>query len=148
MSQAAARARRFAHAVWGAHRRLVTRVGSDLEADAGLDLDDFVLLEHVAHTDLTPGQLATTLRLSADGVSRQLGRLERRGLLRRALDPDDARRRRVRPTAAGGAALQRAYALLERRLSPTLGALGEDRLRDLLATLTALAAAEDDADTG
>lgn len=137
-------ARRFVHGVWGAQRRLEARLEATLVSDAGLDLDDFVVLEHVAHTDLSPGELATALRLPPHTVSRRLGRLERRGLLRRTLDPDDARRRSLRATAAGSAALQRAHAHLDDRLGPALEGLGEQRLEALLAHLTALAAADDE----
>jgi len=136
-------ARRFVHGIWGAQQRLVQRLATSLQADAGLDLDDFVLLEHVAHTDLAPGELATTLRLPPHTISRRLGRLETRGLLRRVLDPDDARRRVLRPTAAGSAALQRAYVLLDERLSGALRGLGAERLDALLSDLTTLAASDD-----
>ncbi|MDF1522541.1 MAG: MarR family winged helix-turn-helix transcriptional regulator [Trueperaceae bacterium] len=140
--------RRLVHGVWGMHRRMATLLGTGLPEACGLDLDDFVLLETIALTDLAPGEVAQALRLPAHAVSRGLGRLEGAGLVARRIDPEDARRRVVALTDAGRAALARAHAHLERALGPWLTELPPDRTLLALDALTRLATGRDAAPDG
>jgi DNA-binding MarR family transcriptional regulator len=50
---------------------------------------------------LSPGQLLAQTLVTSGTMTNRIDRLEERGLVRRRADPDDARSRRVRLTAAG-----------------------------------------------
>lgn len=131
------------HGVWGMHRRLQVHLEPGLVDACGLHLDDFVLLETVALTDLAPGEVALALRLPPHAVSRGLGRLEGAGLVQRRIDPGDARRRSVALTDAGRAALARAHAHLETALAGWLAELPPDRTLLALEAVTRLATGRD-----
>jgi DNA-binding MarR family transcriptional regulator len=146
-SAAAGLARRLVHGLAGARRRLETHAAPAMQRAAALDLDDFVFLETIAMTDLSPGEIAAALRIPAHGVSRRLAALEGAGLVRRALDPDDARRRVLTVTPHGRSSLAAAHATLEERVAPMLRELGTERSHALLDALTRLAAGFD-ADEG
>lgn len=137
--------RRLVHGVWGMHRRLTVRLEPGLPEACGLDLDDFVLLETLALSDLAPGEVAMALRLPPHAVSRGLGRLEGAGLVVRKIAPGDARRRMVVLTDAGRAALARAHAHLEGALGGWLTELPPDRALLALDAITRLATGRDDA---
>jgi len=142
-SATAGQARRLVHGLAGAWRRLEARATPALLASTGLDLDDFVFLETIAMTDLSPGEIAAALRIPAHGVSRRLAALEGAGLVRRTLDPDDARRRVLTVTPHGSSTLAAAHIALDARLGPMLQALGAERNHALLDALTRLAAGVD-----
>jgi DNA-binding MarR family transcriptional regulator len=142
----AGHARRMIHGLAGAWRRLEARAAPAMLASAGLDLDDFVFLETVAMTDLAPGEIAAALRIPPHGVSRRLAALEGAGLVRRALDPDDHRRRVLSVTPHGRTVLAAAHAALEARVAPMLRELGPERGPALLDGLTRLAAGLDPED--
>jgi DNA-binding MarR family transcriptional regulator len=144
----AGHARRLVHGLAGAWRRLEARAAPAMRASAGLDLDDFVFLETVAMTDLAPGEIAAALRIPPHGVSRRLAALEGAGLVRRALDPEDHRRRVLSVTPHGHAVLAAAHAALEARVAPMLGEIGPERSAALLDALTRLAAGLDPEDEG
>jgi DNA-binding MarR family transcriptional regulator len=138
-SAAAGLARRLVHGLAGARRRLETHAAPALERAVALDLDDFVFLETIAMTDLSPGEISAALRIPPHGVSRRLAALERAGLVRRALDPEDARRRVLTVTPHGRTTLTAAHATLEARVAPMLRELGAERSHALLDALTRLA---------
>ena len=139
-------ARRLVHGLAGAWRRLEARAAPDMLASADLDLNDFVFLETVAMTDLSPGEIAAALRIPPHGVSRRLAALEGAGLLRRALDPTDQRRRVLTVTPHGRTTLAAAHAALEARVAPMLRELGPERSAALLDALTRLASGLDPED--
>lgn len=147
-SAAAGQARRLVHGLAGALRRLEAQAAPAMLAAAGLDLDDFVFLETIAMTDLSPGEIAAALRIPPHGVSRRLAALERSGLVRRALDPEDARRRVLTVTPHGRTTLTAAHATLEARLGPMLHDLGAERSHALLDALTRLASGFDPDEEG
>ena len=147
-SAAAGIARRLVHGLAGARRRLEAHATPAMQRSAALDLDDFVFLETIAMTDLSPGEIAAALRIPPHGVSRRLAALERAGLVRRALDPDDARRRVLTVTPHGRTTLTAAHATLEARVAPMLRELGAERSHALLDALTRLAAGFDGDDEG
>lgn len=138
-------ARRLVHGLSAVQRRVEARTADPLRSNHGLDLDVFVLLETIANTDLSPGEIAEALRIPAHGISRRLAILERAGLIERHLDASDARRRSLRLTARGHAALTEAQQRLAQVLSPLLRELGsEERATALLDGLTMLAAGSDE----
>ncbi len=123
-------------------RQLETLLGPRVAAAAGIELVELVALDYVAHTALGPGEIASAMRLPDHAVSRLLGRLERAGHLARSVARDDARRRTLRLTATGRAALERAHAAVATSLAPLLQELGPARLRGLTEALTLVATAE------
>lgn len=88
---------------------------------------------------LVPGDLYSAVQCTPGGLTKMVGRLERRGLVRRLADSDDGRRARIRLTPkgaalerkAGAAYLERADELLA-RLSPEQVAQVNDALALLL----------------
>lgn len=135
-------ARRYLHGVWSATRHVETLLEQSGLESAGIGFAEFVLLEHIAHTDLGPSQIAASMRLPDHTVSRLLGRLERAGQLERAVARDDARRRRLRLTPAGHARLAHAQGELTDRLAPLLGDLGPRRVKALTEGLALVVAAQ------
>jgi DNA-binding MarR family transcriptional regulator/GNAT superfamily N-acetyltransferase len=82
--------------------------------------------------------LRQTLGLDAGYLSRVLGRLETRGLLKREQAKTDARRQRVRLTAGG----RRAFRTLDRRsateVAELLDKLTDEEQRDLVSAMAAI----------
>ena len=96
-----------------------------------------VLFELGHREAMEVADLRRTLELDAGYLSRLLGRLEQRELVRRERSPDDARRQRVALTEYG----HRAFATLDERSAAEVGALldglrDEDRARLLEAMRT------------
>lgn len=143
MASASTSPRRLLHGLTGAWRRVEARAAAELRRVSGLELSDVVFLETVAMTDLSPGEIAEALRIPPHGVSRRLAALESAGLLRRAIDPADHRRRVLALTAHGRAQLASVQATLEETLGPLFGELGPERSTALLDALTRLAAGSD-----
>ena len=72
------------------------------QARLGLTGGEYSLLRVVErHPDLTAAEAGQRLRIKRPSVAEVVARLERRGLVRRAPDPTDARRRKLRLTPAG-----------------------------------------------
>lgn len=68
----------------------------------GLTGGEYSLLRVIErHPDLTAAEAGQRLRIKGPSVAEVVARLETRGLLRRTADPSDARRRKLRLTAAG-----------------------------------------------
>lgn len=79
----------------------------------GLDGSEYVLLATVAAADgVRASELSARFGVDKGSISRQIGRLERLGLVRRDADPDDRRARVVVATAQGRA---RVNAAVDRR---------------------------------
>jgi DNA-binding MarR family transcriptional regulator len=98
------------------------------------------LFQHLLAVDPTIGELAERMEVTQQAVSKLVGELVTLGYVERAVDPDDARIRRIRLSARGREAVARARtarAELEARL-----ANGEtERTRTaLIAVLRALGA--------
>jgi DNA-binding MarR family transcriptional regulator len=64
---------------------------------------------------LTPGELATSMRLSSGAMTNRLDRLEDAGLIRRLPDPNDRRGTLIEPTEDGHAAWDRTIGIQARR---------------------------------
>ncbi len=109
----------------------------------GVGLSDLRLLlelQHGSDGQLPLIELAERLGTSASGVARQLGPLERMGLVGRESHPTDARQALVALTPVGvematNAAVT-AQEAAERVLSPVLSPAQREALRKLLLTLS------------
>jgi len=74
-------------------------------AEAGLGDGDFDVLvtlrRHGAPYELTPSELGASTMVTSSAVTKRIDRLERAGLVTRAVSRDDARSRRIRLTESG-----------------------------------------------
>ncbi|MFI7552578.1 MarR family winged helix-turn-helix transcriptional regulator [Micromonospora sediminimaris] len=68
---------------------------------AGLSAAQACLLEHLSGDSRPMGELASELQCDASNVTQLVSRMETRGLVTRAPDPDDRRIKRVSITPAG-----------------------------------------------
>jgi DNA-binding MarR family transcriptional regulator len=90
---------------------------------------------------MSPTQLRATLLLTSGGLSNLLGRLERRGLVRRFADPHDGRGVIVELTEKGRALADEAmpaHAAVERRLLRMFDPAERSTLADLLSRMMVL----------
>jgi DNA-binding MarR family transcriptional regulator len=117
-----------------------TRVDAELGAAHGIGLSDFAALHHLAEA---PGarlrriDLARKLALTPSGVTRLLAPLERRGIVAREADGNDARATFAVLTRAGKTLAKDATASVTVIAEAILGSLG-DRDRAAFAKLSAL----------
>jgi DNA-binding MarR family transcriptional regulator len=96
-----------------AHASAVRRLETRLAAHHGLSFSELRLLRAIAAARdrrARPTDLAAELELTPSGVTRAILPLEKRGIVRRETDPDDARVSRVLLTSAGHALLEHASA--------------------------------------
>jgi DNA-binding MarR family transcriptional regulator len=120
-----------------------------------------LFLEHCAALDLTPMQYAMLKAVEAEPGADQItlaglaaidrsnaarlgAALEARGLLRRALDPNDRRARRLSLTARGQALLRRAAAAVERVQEDLLAPLTPAERQAFVAALGKVAEAHNE----
>lgn len=130
-------------ALAAAHAVVTERLGLALLEATGLGITEFEVLRRI---DGVPppgtrlGDLQPAIRLSQPALSRMTGRLEQRGLLRRAGDPTDRRGIVLTITPSGRRALRRATAVhastLRSALLDPLGPDEHERLTDLLHRIT------------
>lgn len=117
-----------------------TELGKVLQTGYGLGLSEYRALEVLArspHSELRMQELAAHLRLNQSSVSRMVERLERGGLTKRDLCPDDKRGVYTVLTDRGRARLDSAQRDYEKALDATLK---EHGCEDLLAAQTIKAA--------
>jgi DNA-binding MarR family transcriptional regulator len=101
---------------------------------------DVLAMQHLAWSGaLTPGELATQLRLTSGGVSALVGRLERAGYVSRAPHPDDRRSTLLRLTESARERAAELYAPLVRELDAATASLGEPELAIVARFLAAVA---------
>jgi DNA-binding MarR family transcriptional regulator len=84
---------------------------------------------------LTAGELAEAVGLSRGAVTTALDRLERRGLVKRARDPEDRRRVTLQPTPEAGRLAWEAYGPLAEMGGPMLAQLSDEELRSAIRFL-------------
>ena len=84
-------------------------------------------------------ELAHLLEHSAAGVSQKINALERQGLVERVSDAADRRNTYIRLTDAGSRLTEEACARFDARIQEMLCRLGEEKSRQLLELLDALA---------
>jgi DNA-binding MarR family transcriptional regulator len=98
------------------------------------------LREIIAGKNITPGALATVLHLSQPTVTGILGRLERRGLIRRERSLSDRRSILAIVTDKGRELAASAPPLLRDRFRRQLAELNAEQQAEILATLQRVAA--------
>ncbi len=130
------------HSFWGLRQAIFERVSPELRAQHGLELPEVFLLEYIGKSDLSPSEIADSMRLPAHAISRRLDGLEKRKLIRRSIDPGDARRRVLALTHEGQALSQAALATLEAGVGEMLGVLGAARVEAMLGAMERLAFGE------
>lgn len=117
-----------------------TRTDAELGAVHGLGLSDFAALHHLAEATggrLRRVDLARRLALTPSGVTRLLGPLERRGIVTREADGNDARATFAVLTRSGKSLVKDATATVMTVAESVLGSLG-DKDRAAFAKLAAL----------
>ncbi len=123
------------------YTRQLGLLGKELH-DSGFSLTQARVLYELAHASgLAPGELSRQLGLDAGYMSRLVGALQRRGLVRKTGASDDRRRSELALTRAGRAA----FATLDRASQDTaaqalepLSAADRSRLVDAMATVQRL----------
>lgn len=123
------------YSFWGLRRKFVEDVSPALRDAFDLEVSDVFLLEYICRSDLSPSAIGAQLRLPAHTISRRLDALEKRQLLVRSLDPNDARRRVLNLTPAGEALLEAAARLLEQQVTALLEVLEPGTLAGMLDAL-------------
>lgn len=88
----------------------------------------FVVLVHLEHRSATAAELAAAERLSAPTMSKTVCELEERGLVRRELNPADARQKIVSLTSAGRQAIVRGRRERDAYMAERLGPCTPDEL--------------------
>jgi DNA-binding MarR family transcriptional regulator len=117
-----------------------TRADAELGAVHGLGLSDFAALHHLAEAPggrLRRVDLARRLALSPSGVTRLLGPLERRGIVTREEDGNDARATFAVLTRSGKTVVRDATVSMTAIAEALLGSLSE-KDRAVFAKLAAL----------
>ncbi len=123
------------HSFWRLRQVLVERVSPVLREAYDLEIAEVFLLEYIGKSDLSPSEIAEQMRIPAHAISRKLDVLEKRRLIVRSLDPNDARRRVLALTPAGETLLERAAVLLERQVAELLSVLSDETLTSMLAAM-------------
>jgi DNA-binding MarR family transcriptional regulator len=113
-------------------RRVMTlwesRVDTELGGTHGLGLSDFAALHYLAEAPsgrLRRVDLARRLALTPSGVTRLLGPLERRGIVTREADGNDARATYAVLTRSGKALMRDATVTVTAIAETILGSVGE-----------------------
>lgn len=130
-------------AVFGRLHRLADRLRDDLVrgyADHGLGEGEFDVLATLRRAgepyEMAPGEIARHTMVTTGAVSKRLDRLERDGLVVRAVSAQDGRGRIVRLTDAGRRTIDdafEAHVAREHRLLAPLDAAEAEELASLLA---------------
>ncbi len=123
------------------HRAHLGRIYQRLGAAGFTDVSraQFKLIRWPGMDGLRPGELALRAGLSKQAVNDLLGELERNGYVERHRDPHDARARILRLTDRGQQ-LEHATLTISRELEAAWAtSVGEQRFRDLRATLVEMA---------
>lgn len=123
------------HSFWRLRQVLLTRVSPVLREAHDLEIPDVFLLTYIGNSDLSPSEIAEHMRLPAHAISRKLDPLEKRGFIRRSLDPEDARRRVLTLTPEGEALLKAAAVTLEGEVAALLSVLPRETLVVMLSAM-------------
>ncbi|WP_280507405.1 MarR family winged helix-turn-helix transcriptional regulator [Nocardia flavorosea] len=93
------------------HNQLVARLHRQLQHDSGLSLSDFEVLVRLTDRPeprIRVGELGQIMQWEKSRLSHHLGRMQKRGLVRREDCPDDARGAFIVLTAQGRTAIEQA----------------------------------------
>ncbi|HZZ00816.1 MAG TPA: MarR family transcriptional regulator [Candidatus Baltobacteraceae bacterium] len=116
-------------------RELETRIGGH----HGLGFSELRLLRALADAPeqrLRPTDLAADLEITASGVTRAILPLEKRGIVKRSSDPQDARSSRVTLTAAGRVLVEQASATASESTAKLMRRLSVGQIKQLERLLT------------
>jgi DNA-binding MarR family transcriptional regulator len=103
------------------HARCVCALDRELEANHGLGMSEYEVLDRLASgTTKRVQELAAATHLSQSALSRTVARLEKDGLVQRAMCPEDRRGVSVCLTPAGAERYQAARPTHHRVLEETL----------------------------
>lgn len=122
--------------------RVLTKLYDNELRDSGLQesqLSVLVAIAHFGESGASMGNLAEVLRMDRTTVSRNLGPLEKTGLVRVARSPDDARTRMVLLSRAGERAIVAALPMWERAQKKVRDAMGDALLAELAGNLERVA---------
>jgi DNA-binding MarR family transcriptional regulator len=125
-------------------RVLVRRFSLAERADiscCGMTVAQAATLEALADGDLRLGELGTRLGITASTLTRNLARLEERGLMVRVADPSDGRAQQARLTPAGRDAAEQVRKNEEDFARSILERLPQDSVTQFLETFDQLLAA-------
>jgi DNA-binding MarR family transcriptional regulator len=106
------------------HARTTSQLERRLEAEHGLGVSEYEVLERLADADDSSCRMQAlhdTVHLSQSALSRVVGRLESAGLVERKMCPDDRRGIFAALTAAGRARYEDARPTHRRVLAEVLG---------------------------
>lgn len=107
-----------------------------------LEVSEYHLLGYIAESALAPTEIACTMQLPPYMVSRRLDSLEKRDLIQRSLDPQDARRRVLTITDTGKTLLAEARVTMDAEVSMLLARLTSAEFDTLVKLMETLAADE------
>jgi DNA-binding MarR family transcriptional regulator len=122
-----------------AHDTVLDKIDADLEADAGLSLGEFEVLDHLATApehQLRMNELAALTRLSPSGLTRRFDALVRRGWVTRSKAAQDGRGILAGVTASGLSKVAEARPVHARAVrTHVLGMLNPNQVATLSAVL-------------
>jgi MarR family 2-MHQ and catechol resistance regulon transcriptional repressor len=125
-------------ALWRVTRGIESHARQSVEDD-GLCLSDFAVLEALLHKGpLSVGELGRLVLLTSGSITASIDRLERDGLVERAMASGDRRSRIVHLTGPGSTLILTRYAAHERDMEEPFEALTTAELRALMRILAKL----------
>ena len=130
---------RFIHSFWRLRQRIISQINPRIREAHDVDFLEIMLLEQIGTTDLSPSEIAEVMQVPAHTISRKLDSLQKGGLIRRALDPNDARRRVLSLTNTGQEVLKQAQQTLADEVSELLATLSEGDAATMIRSLEAVA---------
>ncbi len=130
---------RFMYSFWRIRQNLTTKLNPILKESYGISLAEHFLLEYISCSDLRPTELAEKLQIPAHTISKKLESLQSAKLIKRTLDPDDARKRVLTVTAKGEKILKSTAEIISTNVADYLKKLDKDGLEPFLATMERLA---------
>ncbi len=123
-------AREVWHRLLQVSSRVLRELDTSLDIEQRMKVSEFdvlITLDNARGRRLRMTELAEATMLSSGGMTRLIGRLEQRGLVRRDPDPDDARASHALLTAAGRSSLAKARSTHDKVIAKLLGAHLTDR---------------------
>jgi len=126
---------RFMAGFWQVRQNLAIKLNPVLKERYGISLAEHFLLEHIATSNIKPTELAKNLQIPAHAISKKLESLQSAKLIKRTLDPDDARKRVLTITKKGEKLLEKTTQLITTEVGEILNRLDQDRLEPFLSSL-------------
>ncbi len=123
------------HAFWGLRQVMLRRINPKIREAHDLEFLEVLLLETIGTTDLSPSEISEAMQIPAHAISRKLDELEKAGLIARALDPKDARRRVLSLTARGAVVTRDALRTLDAEVSRMLEPLPPEVQETMIAAI-------------